>query len=78
MRSALSHCTVLCIAHRLQTVVYYDRVLVLDRGEVKEYDDPYTLLQQEESLFYRMCRTSPVFDELLATAQQAYEQRLHQ
>lgn len=33
-------CTVITVAHRLATVVYYDKVLVMDRGEIKEYDAP--------------------------------------
>ena len=44
-------CTVLTIAHRLHTIVAYDRVMVLDAGYLKEYDEPNTLLQQEEGLF---------------------------
>jgi ABC-type uncharacterized transport system ATPase subunit len=36
--------TVLCIAHRLHTIMEYDAVLVLERGTLGEYDDPAVLL----------------------------------
>ncbi|KAJ2845033.1 hypothetical protein J3B02_004790, partial [Coemansia erecta] len=39
--------TILCIAHRLRTVIDYDRILVLDAGRVAEFDSPKTLLQDE-------------------------------
>ena len=47
VREQLNSCTVICIAHRLHTVAYYDRVLVMDRGQVAEYDSPLALLQRE-------------------------------
>ncbi|KAI9335963.1 P-loop containing nucleoside triphosphate hydrolase protein [Obelidium mucronatum] len=39
--------TVLCIAHRLQTIIDFDRVLVLDYGKVVEYGLPHELLQKD-------------------------------
>ena len=44
--------TVLTIAHRLNTIINSDRVLVLSKGEVEEYDDPQTLLDDTDSMFY--------------------------
>ena len=46
--------TVITIAHRLHGIAGADKVLVLDRGEVKEYGDPRVLLRQEGSAFRGM------------------------
>lgn len=44
-------CTRLTIAHRLNTVITSDRILVLDKGQVAEFDTPKALLSNEKSLF---------------------------
>jgi len=47
--------TLLCIAHRLNTIVYYDRVLLMDAGRVAEFDTPLNLFDQEDSIFRSLC-----------------------
>ncbi|KAI1286675.1 ATP-binding cassette sub-family C member 3 [Halotydeus destructor] len=54
IRDEFADCTVLTIAHRLKTILDHDRVLVMDRGAVLEYDSPKKLLSNTESLFYAM------------------------
>ncbi|KAL9656489.1 hypothetical protein ABK040_005253 [Willaertia magna] len=54
LRNEFIDCTVLCIAHRLETIMDYDRILVLENGKVKEFDTPQTLLKDEHSLFFSM------------------------
>ncbi|KAF5273606.1 hypothetical protein FQR65_LT04605 [Abscondita terminalis] len=54
IRKKFSKCTVLTIAHRLQTVLDSDRILVLDDGEVVEFDSPNILLQNTNGVFYKM------------------------
>ncbi|MGH0138977.1 UNVERIFIED_CONTAM: hypothetical protein FKN15_000218 [Acipenser sinensis] len=48
------HCTTLVIAHRLNTVLNCDRIMVLDQGQVVEFDAPSALLSDENSRFHAM------------------------
>ncbi|KAL0963885.1 hypothetical protein UPYG_G00314870 [Umbra pygmaea] len=54
IREKFRECTVLTIAHRLNTIIDSDRILVLDAGTVQEYDEPHALLQNREGVFYQM------------------------
>ncbi|KAI8640841.1 P-loop containing nucleoside triphosphate hydrolase protein [Parasitella parasitica] len=65
--------TILCIAHRLHTVIEYDRILVLDQGQILEFDNPLTLITNPKSSFYKMCRNSGEFDSLVALAKVKHE-----
>ncbi|KAF2844369.1 ATP-dependent bile acid permease-like protein [Plenodomus tracheiphilus IPT5] len=65
--------TTITIAHRLQTIIDYDKVLVLDKGEVKEYGHPFELVQKEGGIFRGMCQTTDEFEVLVETAKGAFE-----
>lgn len=54
IRKKFKDCTVLTIAHRLNTIMDSDKVLVMNEGQVLEFDHPYILLQNEQSLFNNM------------------------
>ncbi|XP_065206376.1 multidrug resistance-associated protein 1-like isoform X2 [Planococcus citri] len=54
IQSEFKHSTVLTIAHRIQTVFNYDKILVLDNGSVMEYDTPENLIQNENSVFHKL------------------------
>lgn len=55
IRTQFEDCTVLTIAHRLNTIMDYTRVIVLDKGEVRECGAPSELLQQR-GIFYSMAK----------------------
>jgi len=64
IREEFAGSIVLTIAHRLRTIIDYDKVLVLDKGTVAEYDSPSNLIKNENSIFAEMCRQSADWEEL--------------
>ena len=50
LRREFVDCTVLAIAHRLNTIIDYDKVIVMDAGKIAEFDSPANLLTRD-SLF---------------------------
>ncbi|XP_077545467.1 ATP-binding cassette sub-family C member 2-like [Haemaphysalis longicornis] len=54
LRDAFAHCTLFTIAHRLHTVLDYDRILVMEDGKVREFDSVQRLLSDTSSAFYTM------------------------
>ncbi|RKP39936.1 P-loop containing nucleoside triphosphate hydrolase protein [Dimargaris cristalligena] len=77
IQTQFAHATVLTIAHRLHTVIgESDRILVLDRGEVKEFDEPWVLLQKSGGwLSNLVARTGPETELELRAAASAKWQR---
>ena len=55
----LKDCTVITIAHRIKTIINYDRILALNNGEIAEYDTPQNLLDKK-GLFYQLYKESIV------------------
>lgn len=50
--------TMLIIAHRLNTIIDCDKILLLDAGQVVEFDTPESLLRKEESAFSKMVQST--------------------
>uniref|UniRef100_A0A673CL51 ATP-binding cassette, sub-family C (CFTR/MRP), member 3 n=1 Tax=Sphaeramia orbicularis TaxID=375764 RepID=A0A673CL51_9TELE len=55
IRTQFEDCTVFTIAHRLNTIMDYTRVLVLDKGQIAEFDTPTNLISQK-GIFYGMAK----------------------
>ena len=53
-------CTIVTIAHRLNTIIDYDRILVMDKGIVAEFDSPQALLANTNSLFHSMAKDAGI------------------
>ncbi|XP_077530619.1 multidrug resistance-associated protein 1-like [Haemaphysalis longicornis] len=64
IRREFSDCTIISIAHRLNTILDYDRVIVLDRGHVAESGSPQKLLKEETSRFYSMAKDANLVPQL--------------
>jgi len=86
IRETFTHSTTFTIAHRLITIANYDRVLVLDKGQIKEFDEPYKLLVKnvgddqltnDEGHFASMVKnTGPITSKhIFEVTKKAYEER---
>ncbi|KAF5810680.1 putative ABC-type xenobiotic transporter [Helianthus annuus] len=58
IREEFKSCTMIIIAHRLNTIIDCDRILLLDAGQVVEYDAPVKLLQDEHTAFSKMVQST--------------------
>ncbi|KAF8332585.1 P-loop containing nucleoside triphosphate hydrolase protein [Cantharellus anzutake] len=63
--SEFSDRTLLCIAHRIKTIIGYDRICVMDAGQIAELDTPLNLFNQPNSIFRSMCdRSGIIIDDV--------------
>ncbi|XP_071648714.1 ATP-binding cassette sub-family C member 4 [Temnothorax longispinosus] len=74
IRKKFVTCTMLTVAHRLNTIMDSDKVLVMDKGRMAEYDHPHILLKNSYSQFTSLVKeTGPgMHDQLAKVAKQAY------
>ncbi|ROW08944.1 hypothetical protein VMCG_02716 [Cytospora schulzeri] len=71
----LENSTIITVAHRLQTIVDYDKVLVLDKGSIVEFDHPFQLMKKEDGQFRSMCEMSGDWDVLEKQAKKAWKSK---
>ncbi|XP_011647242.1 multidrug resistance-associated protein 4-like isoform X2 [Pogonomyrmex barbatus] len=77
IRKKFENCTVLTIAHRLNTIMDSDKVLIMDQGQVLEFDHPFILLQNEQGHFSNMVQETgkAMTEQLKQHAKEAYERQ---
>lgn len=68
IREEFAGAIVITIAHRLKTVLDYDRILVLGSGEILEFDTPEALIDKPGGVFREMCRASADWADLHGVA----------
>jgi ATP-binding cassette, subfamily C (CFTR/MRP), member 1 len=73
LKKHFSDRTIFTIAHRLDTIIDSDRILVMNAGVIAEFDRPDVLLEDSESIFHELCQNTgkAQFQVLLARAREA-------
>ncbi|KAL7949002.1 P-loop containing nucleoside triphosphate hydrolase protein [Trichoderma barbatum] len=66
--------TLLCIAHRLRTIIGYDRICVMDAGRIAELATPLELWKMEGGIFRGMCDRSGIRVEDIESAKLELDQ----
>jgi len=56
IRSEFGDKTILSVAHRLDSILDNDKIIVLEGGELKEFDTPENLINDQTSIFYSLCQ----------------------
>ena len=57
INKGMKDCTVITIAHRIKTIINYDKIMVLNNGEMVEFDTPKNLIEKK-GLFYQLYKES--------------------
>ncbi|KAJ8957037.1 hypothetical protein NQ314_006614 [Rhamnusium bicolor] len=78
IRTKFADCTVLTVAHRLNTIMDSDKILVMDSGTMVEFDHPHILLQNKNGTFYKMVEDSsrPMAEQFKRIARECYQNHL--
>ncbi|EFN78037.1 Probable multidrug resistance-associated protein lethal(2)03659 [Harpegnathos saltator] len=77
IRKKFATCTMLTVAHRLNTIMDSDKVLVMDKGRLVEYDHPHILLKNSHSQFTSLVKETgrAMYDQLVKIAKQSYHDK---
>jgi ABC-type multidrug transport system fused ATPase/permease subunit len=63
IRTKFTGWTVLTIAHRLNTIIDYDKIMVLDKGEISQFGAPQDLLKDKSGIFYSLCNEAGLVEK---------------
>lgn len=59
--------TIITIAHRINTILDSDRIVVLDRGTVAEFDTPHALVKKK-GIFHSLVKEAGLLDQFAQLA----------
>lgn len=66
IKQEFKNTTVITIAHRVNTIIQYDRVIVLEHGKIVEFDTPLNLLKNDIGFFAKLVKENgPEFEETM-------------
>lgn len=63
IREKFSSHTIISVAHKLDTILDFDKVLLLDGGSMVEFDSPHELLSNQSSAFHNLYYGTEKSDE---------------
>jgi ABC-type multidrug transport system fused ATPase/permease subunit len=63
IREKFCNHTIIAVAHKLDTILDFDRIVVLDAGQVVENGEPWTLLTEPKSHFMKLYASASSTDE---------------
>ncbi|XP_039260634.2 ATP-binding cassette sub-family C member 4-like isoform X1 [Styela clava] len=77
LRQTFKHCTIITIAHRINTVIDSDKILVLDQGQVQEFGEPHLLLKNKDGHLSNMLHSCGFTQSrmLRITAKEVYDKK---
>ncbi|TFK67200.1 multidrug resistance-associated ABC transporter [Pluteus cervinus] len=76
IQTEFASATVISIAHRLNTIAYCDRILVMDQGQVAEYDTVLNLFDNEGSIFRSLCNEANLTRVDILRIREQHQQQL--
>jgi len=54
IRERFASHTIIAVAHKLDTILDFDKIALLDEGTLLEFDSPYELLSDRSSAFHKL------------------------
>jgi ABC-type multidrug transport system fused ATPase/permease subunit len=63
IRKKFANHTIIAVAHKIETIMDFDKVAVLDAGRLVEFDNPYSLLEAPGSVFAKLYNAAVAEEE---------------